>query len=160
MYPSACTGNCLIAIGAKLNSRCISDFFLPFFKSIKNYLNVAQVGSTVNDISAKLALSELQLLFSTYFHAQCMKSDFLKCIFLNCGRCRDKIEFHSDFVVFVVPVFTCPLMSPGRKEAENVCARQYLSNKILLSDKAILHCPGNFHSYSSEYQIFQLPLDT
>lgn len=58
-----------------------------------------------------------------------MKNDFLKCIFLNCGGHRDKTELHTDFVVFIVPIFACPLMSPGRKEAENVCARQHLSNK-------------------------------
>lgn len=46
-------------MGAKLNSRCISDFCLPFFKRIKYDLNLAQEDSMVNDILAKLALLEL-----------------------------------------------------------------------------------------------------
>lgn len=33
-------------------------------------------------------------------------------------------------------------MSPGRKAAEHGCARRYLSNKILSSAKAVLHCQG------------------
>lgn len=46
-------------MGAKLNSRCIPYFCLPFFKPIKNDLNLAQEDSDVNGILAKLALLEL-----------------------------------------------------------------------------------------------------
>jgi len=54
----------------------------------------------------------------------------------------DTARFHEDFVAFVVAIFVCLLMmSPGRTEAENICARPYLSNKVKSLFAVMGTCP-------------------
>lgn len=49
-------------------------------------------------------------------------------------------------LVGFVATFICLLIPSGRQEAENVCARQFPSHRILLSDEVVLHCQGNCSS--------------